>query len=571
MSSRKKGDARIRLATLLLLLGLAFVAYRVVDLQIVRADRFKQLAEEQRYQLTDLNPRRGCLLDKDGEVLAISKEAYSIYATPYLIKDVPSAAAELSLVLEKPRQEVEEKLRTPGGFIYLERKVSPEVAEKVKALKIEGIGLQKESKRYYPQGKLASQVIGYVGTDNVGLAGLELQYDSILAGVQGEAGVEIDPRGEPIPGVTKMIEPPQDGCDVQLTLDREIQFKLQEQLARSLEESGARWGSGLVMDCNNGEILAMATCPDFDVNNFPETPVEMTRNRIINDAFEPGSALKILTAMAALQEKVVSPTSVINIPSSIKIGEYEFKDDHPMDKDDLTFAEVIAYSSNLGTIKTAQALGKDKLAHYIHAVGLGRMCGVDFPGENPGLVLNPNKWTATSLPTIAIGQGISVSPLQLGVLTAVAANGGLKVTPHFLKQIIHPDGTVEDYQMPQKERIISEEAAASLRYVLSEVVRIGTGTRAAMNFYNCAGKTGTAMKPDPSGGYQEAYVATFSGMAPLENPRLVVLITLDEPSTIYGGLAAAPCFSRVMEFALQHIKATPSAEKVNTKDKVVSQ
>jgi cell division protein FtsI (penicillin-binding protein 3) len=569
MSKKGKRDARINLAALILILGLSFIVYRLADIQIVNAGRFSKLAEEQRYQLTDLNPRRGCLLDRDGEVLAISKEAYSIYATPYLIDDVSTAAADLSLVLERPRQEIEEQLRAPGGFVYLERKATPEVADEVEALGIEGIGLQKESKRYYPQGSLAAQVIGYVGTDNVGLAGLELQYDSFLAGEQGEAGVEIDPSGEPIPGVTQMIKPPQDGCDVQLTLDIEIQFKLQEQLARSLDESGAIWGSGLVMDCDSGEILAMANCPDFDLNSFPEAAVEQTRNRAITDAFEPGSALKILTAMAALQEQVVAPSSVINVPSVIKIGEYEFKDDHPVDKSDLTFSEVIAHSSNLGTIKTAQALGKDALSSYIQAVGLGQLTGVDFPGENPGLALSPDKWTATSLPTIAIGQGISVSPLQLAVITAVAANGGMKVTPHFEKQIIHPDEVVDAYQAPKNERVISENTAASLRYILGEVVRIGTGTRAAMNFYNCAGKTGTAMKPDPSGGYREAYVATFAGLAPMEDPRLVVLITLDEPSSVYGGLSAAPCFSRVMEFALKHIKATPSAEKVNTVDKVV--
>ena len=185
--------------------------------------------------------------------------------------------------------------------------------------------------------------------------------------------------------------------------------------------------------------------------------------------------------------------------------------------------------------------------------------------------LKPEKWTATSLPTIAIGQGITVSSLQLAVITAMAANSGIKVTPHFLQRAIHPDDEVEEYKAPENQRIISENSAASLRHILGEAVRIGTGTRAAMTFYNCAGKTGTALKPNPEGGYQEAYIATFAGLAPLENPRLVTVITLDEPSSIYGGLASAPCFSQVMEFALQHLKATPSAERVNTKDKVVPQ
>jgi len=571
VSKGRKRDARMNLAALVLLLGLGLIAYRLVDLQVVKADRFKGIAEEQRYQLTDLNPRRGCILDREGEVLAISKEAYSVYATPYLIEDAQLTAAELSLVLQEPREELEERLRSDGGFVYIERKVSPEVAEEIEALELAGIGLEKESKRYYPQGALAAQVIGFVGTDNVGLSGLELQYDSDLAGVPGEAGVEIDPMGDPIPGVTEMIEYPVDGSDIQLTIDAEIQFKLQEQLAASVEESGAISGTGLVMDCYTGEILAMAVVPDFDLNLFYKVPPEIIRTQPITDAFEPGSVLKVLTAIASLQEQVVTPGSVINVPHSIQIGEYEFTDDHPMPKSDMTFMEIIAYSSNIGTIKTAQALGSEALSAYAEKCGLGQLTGVDFPGENPGVVPALENWSLTSLPTIAIGQGISVTPVQLAVLTAVVANGGIKVTPHFLLRKIGIDNEFEEYEVGEGERIISENAAASLRYILEEVVRIGTGSRAAMTLYNCAGKTGTAMKPDPAGGYREAYVATFAGLAPSDDPRLVAVITLDEPDTVYGGLAAAPCFSRVMEFSLQHLQVTPSLEKVNTKDKVVAQ
>lgn len=571
MSKRRSRDARMRLAVLVMVLGVAAVASRLVYLQIVRADNFQGIAREQRYQLTDLNPRRGCILDRNGEILAISQEAYSIYAIPYLVGDVEAAAAELSLALQKPRQELEEKLHSQGGFVYIERKVSPEVAEEVEALGIDGIGLEKESKRNYPQGSLAAQVVGYVGTDNTGLSGLELQYEELLAGKPGEAGVELDPGGEPIPGVTRMIEAPVDGCDVQVTLDTKIQFKLQEELARSVQESGAKWGSGVVMDCRTGEILAMAATPEFDVNSYPQVDPEITRNRPVTDAYEPGSVLKILTAMAAVENQTVTPASVIHIPPSINIGEYEFTDDHPMPRDDLTFTEVIAYSSNIGTIKTAQALGSQAFSGYLDLAGLGSPTGVDFPGENGGMILPLEEWSLTSLPTMAIGQGISVTSLQIAVLTAAVANGGIKVTPHFMNKVVHADGAQESYPQPEGTRIISENAAASLRYILGEAVRMGTGTRAAMTYYNCAGKTGTAMKPDPRGGYREAYVATFSGLAPTEDPRLVTVITLDEPDTVYGGLAAAPCFSRVMEFSLQQLRVVPSLERVNTKDKVVEE
>lgn len=568
MSKAGRKSARFHLAVTVLLLGLAAVAYRLVDLQVVKAERFGRIAEEQRLHLAELKPRRGSLLDRNGEVLALSKEAYSIYATPYLVKDVEMTAAELSSVLGLPRWEIEEKLKSPGGFVYLQRKVDPETAQKVKALSLEGIGFERDSRRYYPHGDLAPQVIGFVGTDNVGLAGLELQYNDLLSGEAGEAALETDPSGEPIPGVTRVIKAPRDGCDVQLTIDSQIQFKLQEELARSVEDTGASWGSGVVMDCYTGDILAMAVVPSFDLNRFAETDPSLTRNRVVTDAYEPGSVLKVMTALAALENQVVAPGSIINIPAGIRIGEYTFRDAHPMPKSDLTFSEVITYSSNVGTIKVARALGEKALQEFLQRSGLGRVTGVDFPGENPGMVQPAGTWSATTLPTTAIGQGITVTSLQLAVLMAAVANGGMKVTPHFLYRVIHPDGGVDDYRSPEGERLVSPHVASTLGRILERVVKEGTGTAAAMQFYNCAGKTGTAMKPAPGGGYMEAYTATFAGFAPSEEPRLVAVITLDEPVPIYGGLSAAPCFSRVMEYALQRLEVPPSRERVNTRDVV---
>ncbi|MGQ9537714.1 MAG: peptidoglycan D,D-transpeptidase FtsI family protein [Actinomycetota bacterium] len=561
----------MKLATLLLLAAFGLLAYRLVYLQVFKAERYAALAREQRQRLADLKPRRGNIFDRDGEVLAISQEAYSIYAIPYLVEDVGTAAAELSLVLGRPRQEIEKKLRSGSGFVYLEREVDPDLAERVKALGIQGIGLEKESRRFYPRKELACQLLGYVGMDNVGLAGLELQYEDLLAGEAGEAELEVDPRGEPIPGVTRVTRKPVDGCDIRLSIDSEIQFKLQEQLKVSVEESSAKSGTGVVMDCRTGEILAMATYPDFDLNAYPETDCALTRNRAVTDAFEPGSVLKVITAMAALEEQVVSPGSVIHIPPTIQVGKYEFKDDHPMPRDDLTFTEVIAHSSNLGTIKTAMILGREKMLEYLVRCGLGVRTGIDFPGEVPGRVPRAEEWTATTLPTLAIGQGISVTPIQLAVMMAAVANGGMLVRPHFLLDVVHPDGTREENEVDEGRRVISENTAANLRHILEEVVRLGTGTRASMTLYNCGGKTGTAMKPDPRGGYRKAYLASFAGYAPAEDPRLVVVITLDEPAQVYGGLAAAPCFSRVMEFSLQHLEITPSQEKFNTSDRVVRQ
>lgn len=548
---------------LVFILAFCLVAAKLAYLQLVRAEEYRGMAEDQRNHLLDLKPKRGRLLDRHGEVLAFSMDCFNVYAISYLVKDVQKVSSELSLVLKVPRQELEEKIRSRRGFVYLARRVDTAVAEAIRSKELEGIGLEKDSKRVYPNNELACHVLGYVGIDNVGLSGLEYQYEQVLSGKPGKAAMELDARGEPIPGATRILEEPEDGRDITLTIDAQIQLKLQDQLEKTVKETGAGWGAGLIMDAWTGEILAMGTYPDFDLNRYPEVKPEVTRNRVVTDAFEPGSVLKIATALACLERGVVSPGTVFHIPAELRVGGYTFKDAHPMPKSDMTFDEVIAHSSNVGTIKAAQALGKDNLYRFLARAGLGRVTGVDFPGENPGKLPPLEGWTETTLPTVAIGQGVSVNLLQLAVLTAAVANGGKVVRPHFLRS------GGEDEEIDEEEGgevICSPEAAASLRKMLGDVVTFGTGTRAAMVGYNCGGKTGTAMKPSPRGGYTKDYIASFSGFAPLEDPRLVAVITLDDPGPAYGGLTAAPCFAEVMEFALQRLGVPLSLEKVNTSD-----
>jgi cell division protein FtsI (penicillin-binding protein 3) len=560
---------RISLVTLALLIAFGALAYRMVDLQIVRASYFQEAARRQRTQMTTLQPQRGAILDRDGEILAFSKDVYSLYATPYQVKDVDGAAAQLALVLKVPQSDIAAKLRSGGGFVWLQRQLDQETARQVEELGLPGFGFIKESKRYYPQECLAAAVLGYVGIDNVGLAGLELQYDGLLRGEEGEIQAERDPTGEAIPGMTKVIRGPRDGRDLVLTLDMDIQYKAEVELAAAVQASEAKGGNLVVMDLRNGEILAMATFPGFDANLFGRTPPELTRNRPVTDAFEPGSVLKVVTASAALGEQLVAPGSVIHIPSKITIGEYDFKDAHEPPSSDLTFSDVIAHSSNLGTIKVASQLNAEVQLRYLKEMGCGSPTGVDFPGEVAGVLPGLDKWTATTGATLAIGQGVSVSTLQLACILGCVGNRGVMVTPHFLKQAVDRD-TGEQAEFPWEPReVLGPDVCAKLKGILEQVVHHGTATLAATDLYNVAGKTGTAMKPNPNGkGYLKSYIATFAGFAPSEDPRLVVVVTLDEPATVYGGVSAAPCFSAVTEFALQQLRVPPSEEKVNTKDRV---
>lgn len=566
---KRGGQAnRVTLVALALLLAFGALAYRLVDLQIVNASRYSDAAREQRMQLTSVQPQRGSILDRDGEILAYSRDVYSLYATPYQVKDPDRTAAELSLVLGCPQNQLLDKLRSNSGFVWLERKMEAETVDGIKALGLPGLGFIKESQRCYPQEYLAAQLLGYVGMDNTGLAGLELQYEEALAGVPGEVEMERDPTGESIPGLSRVITEPLDGSDLVLTLDMDIQYKAESELALAVQAAQAKGGNIVVMDVRNGDILAMASCPSYDVNMYPEAPLELTRNRPVTDVFEPGSVLKVTTAAAALGEMIVSPTSVIHLPPQIQIGEYTFKDPHAMISDDLTFSDVIAYSSNLGTIKTALQLDKEVLWQYLDRMGIGRATGVDFPGEAVGLLPDPEDWTATSAATIAIGQGVSVTSLQLAQILGCVGNHGVAVLPHFLRETV--DGQTEEALCFEGSavQVLNQDVAAKLSRVLEQVVQHGTATRAATNLYNTAGKTGTAMKPNPRGGYLKSYIGTFAGFAPSEDARLAIVVTLDEPATIYGGVSAAPCFSTVMEFALQHLRVPPSENKVNTRELV---
>lgn len=558
MRKRESTDTRLAVVAAVLFLGIAIVTGKLVLIQGLQAGRYKKLASEQRDTFIDITPRRGTMFDREGEVLAISEDVTTVYATPYQVTDKQGVAVKMAGVLGLDPAAVREKLEQKSGFVYIARKLDKANAEKLKKMDLPGIGYIEESKRFYPLGSLASQVLGIVDVDNKGQAGLELYYEDLLGGRPGEVLLERDATGNPIPGSEKKHSEAVDGVDIHLTLDKDMQAKVEESLASAMEEYGARAGTALVMECNTGDILAMASHPTFDPNDRRRIDPDSMRNRAVTDIYEPGSALKVLTASAALEEGVVKPESVLQVPAEIKVADQVFKEAEPKPARQLNFSQVISQSSNVGTIIVAQSLGSRALASYLDRFGLGQRTGVDYPGEVPGILPPLSSWSGTSAATIAIGQGISVTPVQLACVVGCIANGGRKICPHFMRSKTTEKG-IEDMGLGGLgEEVLSRDTCRTLTGILEQVVEPGnTGPRAAVNYYRVAGKTGTAAKPAREGGYR-GYMATFVGYAPAERPRLVCLVVLDEPSPIWGGETSAPVFKEIMAFSLQHLKIPPS-------------
>jgi cell division protein FtsI/penicillin-binding protein 2 len=560
MAKREAHDRRLTIVTVILLAALGVVSFRLVLIQGIQAARYKKLASDQRETNIKVTPRRGTVTDREGEILAISEGCSTVYATPYLVKDKKAVATKLAAVLGEDPADLEKKLGEKSGFVYLVRKLDKSIADRLKAMKIEGIGFIDESKRFYPLGTLASQLMGVVDVDNKGQAGLELYYEDMLGGKAGEVLLERDAAGNPIPGSEKKRSEEVEGTDIQLTLDKDIQACAEDALAAAIEKYGAKAATSVVLDCNTGDILAMASAPTFDPNDRSTIDPASMRSRAITDVYEPGSALKIVTAVAALQEGVVNPDSVVQVQSQITIADSTFKDAEPKPTRQMNFAQIIGQSSNCGTIQVAQALGDKRLSEYLNRFGLGHPTGVDFPGEVGGIVPALPGWTATSNATIAIGQGVSVTPLQLACAAGAVANGGRKICPHFLKAKI-ADQDVKDMGLGGLgEVILTKDTCQKMTGIMEQVLAPGgTGTKAAVNYYRVAGKTGTAEKPaQGAAGYSGTYMATFVGFAPAERPRLVCIVVIDEPTPIWGGETAAPVFKDIMSFSLQHLKVPPS-------------
>ncbi len=557
---RRRLNARLVSVGVLLVLAWTLIGYRLTVVQGARADEFAARGREQRVQSETLAADRGTIFDRDGRELAVTVEGVTVYANPYEVSDPESLASMLAPLVGRNPTDLAQDLASDSAFVYVARQLDPEAAEPIRQAGLAGIYFLSEPRRVYPTGALAAHVVGFVSDgDNAGLEGIELYYDTELAGIPGALLVERDPQGRVIPQGEYLVEHPEQGSDLVLTIKSEIQYSATQALAAALERTGATAGSVVVIDPESGEILAMVNLPSFDPNDRDGTPLDAMRNRAVTDVFEPGSTQKLVTIAGALEADIVAPNTSFEIPEGIEILDTVFKDVtvHP---DRLTVTEIVAHSSNLGTILVGDQLGIRSLYTFMYSFGQGRASGIDFPGEAGGVLRPPEDWCLTTcLAGTSIGYHVSVTPLQMAMVYAVVANDGMWVQPHLVKDIVDGEGD-RQATLPLARRVISAETAAQMRIMLEAVVVRGTGTAAAVSGYRVGGKTGTTQKylTDLQEYSEEEVVASFIGMAPIDDPQIVIAVVLDSPQEYAsGGRGAAPAFAEIMLAALHQVGVAP--------------
>lgn len=555
-----------RLVALFAVMAFAFAAIsvRLVVLQVGQAQELQDRAFDQRVRTNALPAQRGQILDRSGAGLALSTPAADVYADPTLVVDPWGTATRLSPAIGIAVPDLVDALTSQGTFVYLARQLDRPVSERIEQMALPGIGLLPTSKRTYPAGPLASQVLGFVGTDGVGLTGLELAYQDALAGTPGERTHELGLSGQAIVGGVDEERSAIAGSSVVTTIDRGLQFHAQTALEEAVEQQGARGGTVIVMDPETSEILAMVSYPWFDPNTFADARGTTYRNRAVTDAYEPGSTNKVITAAAAIQERAIDPGMRLTVPWTMPVGDYVIHDSHPHPPMQMTLGDIVAESSNIGAVKVADRLGSAALATYLARFGLGQATGVGFPGESNGIMLPLDQWNDTSLATMAYGQGIGATPLQMVTVYATIANDGRWIQPKLVRGTIAPDGPLDEADGQAPRRVVSAETAQMVTRMLAYAVDHGTGSKAQIPGYQVAGKTGTARIPtgDGSGYLEGQYIASFIGYLPAGDPEVVVAAILDRPASVYGGVAAAPLFRRVALAAITRLGITP-AERVH--------
>lgn len=556
-----------RLHAALLVIAFVMIVFtgRLLQLQGVDSSVYASEANKQYAQSVTIPAARGSIVDRNGAPLAESVDARDITADPLLAKTStttnPGAMAEqLSPLLGVDRAQLATDLTGKGQFVYLARGVTPATAAAVLKLGLPGVRAEKTMKRVYPNGDLAANVLGFVGVDGDGLAGLEYKFQKTLAGKDGKLTEQVGHNGAVIPDGGDKGHPAVPGQGIELTLDRDIQWKAQDALAAAVAKTGAAGGTVIVMRPQTGEILAMATAPTFDPANPGAVPAANRGNPALSDVFEPGSTNKVITMSAAIDSGVLTPESPIDVPPTLNRAGQVFHDAEVHGEEHLTLAGVLAVSSNIGTILASEAVGTTRLYDYLRAFGLGQRTGLGFPGESPGLLDDPSKWNASQRYTIPFGQGISVNALQVASVYATIANGGVRVTPSLVKGVMADDGTLRPAAAPTQTRVVKPETAQQVERMLEAVTtNQGTAPEARIPGYRVAGKTGTAQRVDSSCGCYRGYTASFVGFAPADNPQLVTLVVLDNPIRgYYGGSVAAPVFKDVMSFALESLKIPPT-------------
>lgn len=560
------GDAlRGRLIVSVLVMGLLAIGlvYRLVTLQAFEAERYRDYGLGQRLRTVELPGGRGDLLDRNGEQLATSLPRKTFFTDPAFVTDPITAAAYLSPILEVDQAILLDKLAADNNFQWLARQVSNEVAAEIEALDLDGVFSMTEPTRFKPAGEqLALGLLGGVNIDNRGSTGLEKSLDDSLGGASGEMHLERDQVGNTIPDGLRELVPAQPGSDVVLTLDRPLQFEVERLLLAQVDAMGAKGGVVVVARPGTGEVLAMASVDRDDADTVRVSP----QNAAVTWAFEPGSVMKPLTFAAILENDIADPESRITVPSTLQVYDREFADLEDHETVDLSVSDIVVRSSNIGSILWAETLGPQRYDEALRDFGFGAATGLQLPFETSGIMPDVDDWVGTTPAAMALGQGIAVSPAQMLGAFNVLANDGEYVPLRLVSEIVDPDG---DRMLPEvgaSRRVVSEQTAREMSAILRDVVAIGTGTAAAVDGYEVAGKTGTARKPLPEGGYEDAagnfrYVSSFVGYLPANDPQISILVSIDEPSaSIYASVAAAPTFGDVARYALRHFQIPPSAD-----------
>jgi cell division protein FtsI/penicillin-binding protein 2 len=552
----RKANRRIRLLLAVFVLVFAGTLARAAWLQGVSSASLGRMAQRQHRESIQIPAGRGTIYDRTGVQLAIGEQTTTVYADPReLTEPRKIAVAAHQLFGVNANQLYPQLLNRRSGFVYVARFADPKAAAAFLKHKFTGVNSYSEEKRVYPQGTVGSQLVGYAGTDNKGLAGLEVQYDKALAGKTGEQTIVRDPFGRAIDVISSTAE--REGSDVFTTIDHTIQANAEAVLRETVAHWGAKGATAVVLDPRTGAVLAMAQAPGFDANKANVVPFAVQRNRAVTDTYEPGSTFKLVTIAGALSGGLVEPGTTFRLPYSIHVADRIVHDAEPRPTETLSVAQILSHSSNVGAVTIAEKLGSTELADWIARFGFGKTTGLDFPGESPGQVLPLDRWSGSTIGNVPIGQGIAVTPMQMAAAYAAIANGGVWVEPHLVDRV---GGRVIHHRAHR--RIVSRPIDAQLKAMLTNVVdeHGATGNEAQIAGYTVAGKTGTAQKPGPNGYTTGKYVASFVGMVPVSKPRLVVLVTVDEPhGSIFGGEVAAPAFAQIAKFDLQYLEVQPDA------------
>ena len=531
------------------------IGARLYFLHVVQSADYRQRAEHQQQRSFDVTPPRGIIYDRNRNELAISIKVDSVFAVPDEVSDPAATAKTLSRVLGIPASELLEKLAAQRSFVWIKRKLNAAESLAIQKSKLQGIYFQKEDRRFYPKRELAAHILGYVNIDEEGMGGLEYRYNNSVRGETGRAVIMTDARGR---SFNSMEQPAAPGANIVTTIDENIQYILEKEMMAVAARTRASGISIIAMAPSTGEILGMANYPTFNPNEYAKYPALVRMNRAVSQTYEPGSTFKIVTAASAIEEGVASPSDVIDCQmGSIVLFGRLIHDHKPFGL--LTVKQIMEKSSDVGAIKLGLRLGDERFASYIERMGFGKPTAIDLPGEERGLTKPASRWTKSSIGSIAMGQEIGVTPLQIVRMVSVIANGGILYQPYIVKRIELPQNGVVSETVPHGRRVVSADTAAKLQDMLEVVVTEGTATAGKLDGYTAAGKTGTAQKIDETGHYSKTkFVASFAGFAPASNPVIAIIVVIDEPAGQHlGGAVAAPVFKEVAEPILRYMSVPP--------------